>query len=148
MTTMLRRLRVFATIAGNAERCAAGPALDKQVVLLHDAQLPKVLCIPLVRIGKMKTNCGLSHWAHQLSVLEAMVRCGSVGAAATHLDMSARDVSRSLRKLEAAMGTVLFTRTERRIGLTQAGEILHAAVSAGICNIRESASRRQPERSL
>ena len=62
--------------------------------------------------------------------------------------MSARDVSRSLRKLEAAMGTVLFTRTERRIGLTQAGEILHAAVSAGIWNIRESASLRQSERNL
>ena len=94
----------------------------------------------------MKTNRGLSHWAHQLSVLEATVRCGSVGDAAAHLDMSARDVSLSLRKLEEAMGTVLFTRTERRIGLTQAGDILHAAVSAGIRNIRESASRRQPER--
>ena len=91
----------------------------------------------------MKTLGGLSRWAHQLSMLEATVRCGSVGAAAAHLDVSTRDVSRSLRELEAAMGTLLFTRDHGRIGLTQAGDILYAAASAAIGDIRERAGRRR-----
>ena len=94
----------------------------------------------------MKTlGGGLSRWAHQLSMLEATVRCGSVSAAAAHLDVSTRDVSRSLRELEEGMNTLLFARDHGRIELTAAGEILHAAVSAGIGEIRDRAVRRRSE---
>ena len=89
----------------------------------------------------MKTLGDPSRWAHELSTLEATVRCGSVGAAAAHLNLSTRDVSRSLRELEAGMDTLLFTRHHGRPELTQAGEILYAAVSAGIDEIREHADR-------
>ena len=93
----------------------------------------------------MKTLGGLSRLAHQLSMLEATVRCGSVGAAATDLEMSTRDVSRSLRELEAAMNTLLFARDRGPLRLTQAGEVLHAAMSAEFGDIRERADGRRPE---
>lgn len=92
-----------------------------------------------------EARCGLSRWAYHLSMLEAAVRSGSVGEAAAGLGMTARDVSQALRELEAAMGTRLFTRSRKRLELTRAGQILHAAVLAGSCNIRQVAGRMSSE---
>ena len=78
---------------------------------------------------------------NQLLAFEATARHQSVGAAGAELDSTPRDISRSLRELEAAMGTHLFTRCDRTIGLTQAGEILYLAVSKGLGNIREAPDR-------
>ena len=98
-----------------------------------------------LRANQMKTRGVLSRWAHGLSILEITVRSGSVSAAAACMNMSAKEVSRSLRELENAMDTLLFTRTNGRVGLTPAGEVLHAAVIAGIWNIRECAGRSRPQ---
>ena len=82
----------------------------------------------------------------QLLAFEATARHQSVGAAAAELDSTPRDVSRSLRELEAAKGTLLFLRggivTQGGIvRLTQAGEILYLAVSKRLGDIREAPDR-------
>ena len=76
----------------------------------------------------------------QLTMFESVARHRSVAAVASELDLTPRDVSQSLRRLEDAMGTVLFTRHERAIGLTSAGEILFLGVSTGIAELRRLAS--------
>ena len=78
---------------------------------------------------------------NQLLAFEATARHQSVGAAAAELDSTPRDISRSLRELEAAMGTRLFTRCHGTIGLTQAGEVLYLAVSKRLGDIREAPDR-------
>ena len=93
----------------------------------------------------MKTLGRPSRWTHQLSILEATVQSGSVSAAAARLGMTTRDVSRALRSLEAAMDTLLFTRTREGIEPTQAGEILYSALSNGISNIRQHTGRLPPD---
>ena len=66
---------------------------------------------------------------NQLMVFEAAARHRSVRIVAAELDMTPREVSRSLRALETAMRVNLFTRRHGAIGLTPAGENLFAAVS-------------------
>jgi len=92
----------------------------------------------------MKAFGKLTRWAHPLMVFQATARHRSVRVAAGELDMSPRNVSRSLREFEAAMGIKLFTRGHGRIGLTQAGEILYLALSTGFDDMREAASRLHP----
>ena len=82
-----------------------------------------------------------THSARQLSAFEATARHQSVGAAAAELDMDPRDISWSVRELEAAMGTLLFTRRHGTLGLTQAGERLYRAASTGLDDIREAPGR-------
>ena len=90
---------------------------------------------------KMTMFCEPTDPTHQLLAFEATARHQSVGAAAAELDSTPRDISRSLRELEAAMGTHLFTRCHGAIGLTQAGEILYLAVSKRLVDIREAPER-------
>ena len=86
---------------------------------------------------------------HQLVLFESVARHRSVGAVAAELDLTPRDVSRSLRRLEVAMGTALFMRHERDIRLSDAGEILFLGVSTGIAELRRLAGgRREGESGL
>ena len=78
---------------------------------------------------------------YQQMVFEAAARLRSVRAAAAELDMTPREVSRSLRELEAAMRIGLFTRRHGTIGLTRAGEALFLTVSDEFGDIGETASR-------
>ena len=83
---------------------------------------------------------GLTRPAHQLVVFEAVARHRSVGAGASELEMAPKDVSRSLRELEEAMGTDLFTRHDGAIGLAQAGKILFLGVSSRLSELRSAAA--------
>ena len=66
---------------------------------------------------------------YRLKVFEATARHRSVRAAAGDLRMTPREVSRSLRELEAAMRVSLFTRRRGVIGLTRAGDVLFARMA-------------------
>ena len=83
--------------------------------------------------------------ANRLLMFESVARHRSVGAAAAELDLTPRDAGRSLRELEATMTTRIFARNRDGIGLTQAGEVLHLAVAAGLGAIRKAADRPPPE---
>ncbi|MCS3429565.1 LysR family transcriptional regulator [Klebsiella sp. BIGb0407] len=60
----------------------------------------------------------------QLTILHVIAREGSISAAARKLGVSAPSVSKSLKLLETKTGVPLFTRTTRRISLTDAGRNL------------------------
>ena len=89
----------------------------------------------------MKELLELTHSAHHLVVFEAAARHRSFTAAARELSVTQPAVSRSIRQLEAALGISLFTRSHRSVELTEAGEILFQAVSAGFGRILEAARR-------
>lgn len=60
-----------------------------------------------------------------LSDLEVVIKvaeCRSITAAAAHLDMRVATASAALKRVEAALGVELFTRTTRRLRLSSAGE--------------------------
>lgn len=56
----------------------------------------------------------------------AVVRAGSFVGAAAALDLSTPAVSRSIARLERALGTRLLNRTTRRVALTDEGRAYHA----------------------
>ncbi|UWX92286.1 LysR family transcriptional regulator [Enterobacter mori] len=60
----------------------------------------------------------------QLTIFHVIAREGSISAAARKLSVTTPSVSKSLRLLEAKTGVPLFTRTTRRISLTEAGRNL------------------------
>ncbi|WP_336240673.1 LysR family transcriptional regulator [Citrobacter werkmanii] len=60
----------------------------------------------------------------QLTIFHVIAREGSISAAARKLSVTTPSVSKSLRLLEAKTGVPLFTRTTRRISLTEAGKNL------------------------
>jgi len=59
-----------------------------------------------------------------LEVFDAIVKEGSMAAAARTLGIKRSTVSHQLKNLEAAIGVSLFVRTTRSISLTQAGHVL------------------------
>jgi LysR family transcriptional activator of glutamate synthase operon len=62
----------------------------------------------------------------QLTSFETVARLGGFTRAAEHLHVAQSAVSAQIRALEAELGTALFTRTTRRVALTEAGELLLA----------------------
>src|SRR3954447_26527801 len=64
----------------------------------------------------------------QLRYFEAVARHSGFTRAAEQLHVAQSAVSAQVRALEAELGTALFTRTTRRVALTEAGElVLHRA---------------------
>lgn len=61
---------------------------------------------------------------NQLIMFHAIVREGSITKAAQKLEIASPSVSNALKGLEEDLGLPLFTRTTRRIELTQAGQLL------------------------
>ena len=95
----------------------------------------------LVLNGQMDTLGGPTGSGKQLAVFEAAARYRSIRVAAALLDMTTRDVSRSLRELEASMSTRLFTRHHGTLGLARAGKILLLAVSDEAREFDDAVSR-------
>ena len=89
----------------------------------------------------MKELRELVRSAHCLMVFEVAARHQSFTGAAHELNVTQPAVSRSIRQLEGALGISLFTRSHRSVELTEAGEILSQAVSAGFGRILEAARR-------
>jgi LysR family transcriptional regulator, glycine cleavage system transcriptional activator len=67
-----------------------------------------------------------------LSVFETVQRAGGVKQAASKLNVSQPAISQALRQLEAHVGVPLLDRSTRPAGLTEAGLILHKAVSENL----------------
>lgn len=74
-----------------------------------------------------------------LIAFEAAGRLGSFTAAGRELGMSQAAVSHAIRGLERQLGTQLFRREHRRVGLTDAGARFFADVTQGLGMIRMSA---------
>ncbi|WP_394151437.1 LysR family transcriptional regulator [Vibrio maritimus] len=62
---------------------------------------------------------------NQLVIFNTIVQEGSITKAAQKLEMAAPSVSNALKALEQHIGLPLFTRTTRRIEVTEAGKLLH-----------------------
>lgn len=63
---------------------------------------------------------------NSLVVFDAVVEAGGFTAAAERLGVAKAKVSIQISRLEARLGTALFTRTTRQVTLTEAGRTLHA----------------------
>ncbi len=62
---------------------------------------------------------------NQLTTFHAIVQEGSIRGAARKLEIAPPSVSQSLKQLETQLGLPLFTRSTRRIELTEAGQQLY-----------------------
>ncbi|MXY66900.1 MAG: LysR family transcriptional regulator [Gammaproteobacteria bacterium] len=76
-----------------------------------------------------------------LLVFEVAARHVSFAAAARELELTQPAVSRSVRKLEQALGVALFIRRHRAIDLTEAGGVLYEAVHGGFSQMYQVARR-------
>jgi len=84
--------------------------------------------------------------ANALRVFEAAARCANFTLAASELHVTPVAVSRMVGRLEESLGIRLFTRSRLGVRLTEEGEVLHSAVSAGFSQmetaLREIRRRR------
>jgi len=62
---------------------------------------------------------------NQLLMFHAIAREGSISGAARQLEVAPPSVSQALKSLESELGLPLFTRTTRRVELTEAGHALY-----------------------
>ena len=62
---------------------------------------------------------------NQIQIFHRIVQEGSISGAARLLSMATPSVSQALRGLETSLGLPLFTRTTRKIELTEAGHLLY-----------------------
>ena len=62
---------------------------------------------------------------NQLTMFHTIVNEGSISKAARKLEIASPSVSHALKSLEEQLGLPLFTRTTRRIELTEAGRLLY-----------------------
>lgn len=88
-----------------------------------------------------------------LSVFEALVRTGTIQAAAAELNVTQPAVSQSIRQLEEILGAELLDRRRRPAQLTEAGRILEAATTDGLDRIARAVEhirllRRPSERTV
>ena len=79
------------------------------------------------------------HSPTALLAFEAAARHLSFTRAAAELNVSQPAISTAVRKVETALGVALFTRRNRAIALTEAGERFYADVSFGLNHILKSA---------
>ncbi len=77
----------------------------------------------------------------------AIVRTGSFVRAAASLDLSTSAVSRSVSRLERALGVRLLQRTTRKVGLTDEGRAYHAHCERLLDAFQEASDAAQLQRS-
>lgn len=73
-----------------------------------------------------------------LRVFDAIGRLGSLTRAAEELGLSQPAISYQIRRLEQQVGAQLLRRLHRGVRLTDAGEVLHRAVTAGVGRVDEA----------
>ncbi len=72
---------------------------------------------------------------NQLTMFHAIVSEGSISGAARQLEVAPPSVSQALKTLENELGLPLFTRTTRRVELTEAGRTLYAKTVDAISDL-------------
>lgn len=81
-----------------------------------------------------------------LYTFEAAARTLSFTLAAAELYLTQSAVSRQIQQIEAALGTALFERRHRALGLTEAGRVMYRAVSDCLERLRDATtSVRAPQ---
>lgn len=78
---------------------------------------------------------------NRLSTFVAVAQCGGFTAAAERLGTSKARVSLEVQRLERALGTALFTRTTRRVRLTDAGQQLLDEAAPLLTGLGEAVAR-------
>jgi LysR family cyn operon transcriptional activator len=84
----------------------------------------------------------------QLESFVAAVEHGSFSAAATALHVAQPSLSEQIRRLEARLGVVLFVRTNRRLVLTEAGQLLLPQARAALAAAEGVVDAVRPVRSM
>lgn len=72
---------------------------------------------------------------NQLMMFHTVAQEGSITAAARKLEIAPPSVSQALKMLEEQLGLPLFTRTTRRIELTEAGQLLYERTLASMSEL-------------
>ena len=72
---------------------------------------------------------------NQLMMFHTIAQEGSITAAARKLEIAPPSVSQALKMLEEQLGLPLFTRTTRRIELTEAGQLLYERTLASMSEL-------------
>lgn len=72
---------------------------------------------------------------NQLMMFHTIAQEGSITAAARKLEIAPPSVSQALKMLEEQLGLPLFTRTTRRIELTEAGQLLYERTLSSISEL-------------
>lgn len=73
-----------------------------------------------------------------LGIFDAVVEAGSFTAAAHRLNVAKAKVSVHIARLEQQLGTALFTRTTRRLNLTDAGRQLHEQCQPALLGLQDA----------
>lgn len=81
----------------------------------------------------------------QINCFLEIARCGSLGAAANHLQISQPAASKTLRELEEILGKPLFDRTGRRLVLNSAGRIFQQYAGAALIDLQRAQDRVKGE---
>ncbi|MQS38864.1 LysR substrate-binding domain-containing protein [Streptomyces katsurahamanus] len=76
-----------------------------------------------------------------LRYFAAVAETSHFGRAAERLHMAQPPLSQAIRRLEAELGAVLFSRTTRQVALTRAGEVFQADVRRILTAVDEAAAR-------
>lgn len=83
-----------------------------------------------------------------LPLFAAVAEAGSFTAAADRLGVAKAKVSLAVGKLEAQLGTRLFSRTTRRVALTEAGQGLYAQCIPALRAVQDSLSQLEGDGAL
>lgn len=73
-----------------------------------------------------------------LGIFDAVVEAGSFTAAAHRLNVAKAKISVQIARLEQQLGTALFTRTTRRLSLTDAGRQLHEQCQPALLGLQDA----------
>jgi DNA-binding transcriptional LysR family regulator len=84
----------------------------------------------------------------QLEYFVSAVEHGSFSAAAAALHVAQPSLSEQIRRLEGRLGVVLFVRTNRRLLLTEAGQLLVPRARAALVAAEDAVDAVRPVRSL
>ena len=83
-----------------------------------------------------------------MSILAAIVLCGSFAGAGKALNMSQSGVSRSIARLEVRLGIRLFERTTRSVSLTDEGQRLYRQIGPLLTGLEEAVASAMEGRAL
>jgi DNA-binding transcriptional LysR family regulator len=83
-----------------------------------------------------------------MSILAAIVHCGSFAGAGKALNMSQSGVSRSIARLETRLGTRLFERTTRSVSMTDEGRRLYEQIGPLLTGLEDAVASVTQGRAL